>query len=201
MFSDNGHVCFGGIVRPGIILWLCGIDLLPRGCHFLDFPTRKQSWKKSKSRRGKTLSVGSVSVFCSWHFEYLSVLSLCCFRDSYLSRCCYSCELSGVPGDVIFATVFDFFILCVEGRTFEFYWQYNVSAWFPRFGASWKSLKTRKTASGKFFFAACKNACSTVFLSISRWFLGSHKVFCWWIFELRQRSENKTWERDDRPQG
>ena len=34
--SENWHVCFGGIVRPGIILLLFGVDLQPRGRHFLD---------------------------------------------------------------------------------------------------------------------------------------------------------------------
>ena len=36
IFSENWHVCFEGIVRPGIILLPFGVELETRGYHFLD---------------------------------------------------------------------------------------------------------------------------------------------------------------------
>ena len=63
IFSENWHVRFEGIVRPGIILLPFGVELEARGCHFLDFPTpgpsRKQNCKKNKKNTKKTPFVGS----------------------------------------------------------------------------------------------------------------------------------------------
>ena len=75
-FSENWHVRFEGIVRPGIILLPFGVELEARGCHFLDFPTpgpsRKQSCKKSQSREKNTLSFGSNI------YIFFVTFSICC---------------------------------------------------------------------------------------------------------------------------
>ena len=62
-FFENWHVCFGGIVRPGIVLLRFGVELEPMGYNFLDFVDHlaklKQSCEKSLSREKNTLSSGS----------------------------------------------------------------------------------------------------------------------------------------------
>ena len=84
-FSENWHVCFGDIVRPGIILLLFGIDLLPRGCHFLVFvrspgPLENIAGKNTNPEKKKHYLL----VFLSWFVRYASVSILCCFRDVFL---------------------------------------------------------------------------------------------------------------------
>ena len=92
IFSENWHVCFEGIVRPGIILLPFGVELEPRGCHFLDFPTpgpsREQNCKKHKKKEEETYIISWLQywyLFCNFRdillFFFCVVLEVAIFQD------------------------------------------------------------------------------------------------------------------------
>ena len=112
MFSENWHVCFECIVWPGIILLLFGVDLLPRGCDFPGFLIPDHPGNKAGKRanpEGNKYLLAHHCFFFRGSVDLFMFLFLCCFRGSYFSRFPYLCELSDVPGYVIFCLLVSHF--------------------------------------------------------------------------------------------
>ena len=95
--------------------------------------------RKRANPKGKTLSLGLILKSFSWLSRYLSVLIFVHSRDFVIY---VSFRVSQAMAFLLHL----FWYLFVEGGTFDFDRQYYVSAWFSRFGASWRGFKTRKTA-------------------------------------------------------